>query len=144
MYQQDKTAFKHISRATLEMATDNNLKHMYVEEMDSESSPYEVVFCMMEDKLMAVSMTELILLGWYESSFEEKSMADEACSANYYLHMPTDKVIALEHSVLDEYCIAKLINKGVFEIVAQMKKYRLKGLNTQLLRKLKIAELTSD
>ncbi|TXK30867.1 hypothetical protein FVR03_20210 [Pontibacter qinzhouensis] len=143
MYQQDKTAFKHISRTALQMATDINLKHMYAEEVNSDGFPCEVVFCVIEDKMMAVLMSQLVLLGWYESSHEEKTATNEACSGNYYLHLSTNKVLALEHSVLDEFCIAKFVDKGVFDVVSQIKYYRLKELNMPFLRKLKIAQTFS-
>lgn len=141
MNDQVKLAIKKIGRVELEMATDCNLRHLFFEDVDFMTLPPVAVYCVVDDKLVAMQPSELAFFAWFESSFESGYDADELYSGNYYLHIPTNRVIALEHKLFNEFCIASFVDKGVFDIVAMVKKHKLRGLNTPMLRQLKIAEL---
>lgn len=123
------------------MATDINLRHLYFDEVGSMNLTSGFVYCLKENKLMAVPMHHLAFLCWFESAFEGGYDIDGASSGNYYLHKPTNRVVALEHWLFDEFCIASFVDIGVFDTVSLVKRHALRGLNMPLLRKLKIAEL---
>lgn len=132
-----KLKIKQMDKTQLELATDNNLCYLYREDFDEETLLSEVLHCFIDNELEAIPMTEFVLLSWYE----HLELQEGASSGNFYWHAQTGRLIELEHSIFDGYCIGIISSKKPDELPEFVRANGLHGINLKELRRLKIVKL---